>query len=177
MDRLDLPKKKAKLIISLAFFFGRSIKPMREPREHSQSLGQTLMLLTRDFQQRLDSDLQERGITGIGARHRSAFLFLGKNGPSRAVDLAEAAAVRPQSMMRVVHELESRGLVERRVDPSDSRAKLIDFTDGGRALIRELSRSTETIWRQYADILGEDTLDQTLRNLQTLIQPGEPLRE
>jgi MarR family transcriptional regulator for hemolysin len=142
-----------------------------------QGLGQTLMLVARDFQKRLDHDLNTRGIQGIGARHRAVFLFLGRQGPSRAVDLAEAAGIRPQSMMKIVHELEALGLVERREDPSDSRAKLIDFTPQGRALIDELSRSTETVFQQYADILGTDTLQQTVENLNTLLHTGETRHE
>ena len=150
---------------------------MRKGPQLSQALGQTLMLLTRDFQKRLDSDLEVRGISGIGARHRAVFLFLGRNGASRAVDLAEAADVRPQSMMKIVHELESLGLVERREDPTDSRAKLIDFTKKGSKLITELSRSTETVWQQYAGILGGDTLEQTINHLNTLIEAPEKVRD
>jgi DNA-binding MarR family transcriptional regulator len=150
---------------------------MRETSPLSQTLGQTLMLVARDFQRRLDRDLQLRGIRGIGARHRAVFLYLGRNGASRAVHLAEAAGIRPQSMMKIVHELESLGLVERREDPTDSRAKLIDFTAGGHALIAELSRSTQAVWRQYADILGEDVLQETITNLNMLLQAGESSRE
>lgn len=138
-----------------------------------QSLGQTLMLVARDFQRRLDDDLKARGVCGIGGRHRTVFLYLGRHGASRAVDLARAAGVRPQSMMKIVHELETLGLVERHGDPSDSRAKLIDFTDNGRQLITELSRSTETVWQQYADILGADILGHTVSQLNTLVQAGE----
>lgn len=135
----------------------------------SQEIGQTLMLITRDFQQRLDNDLAQRGVDGIGSRHRAVFLFLGRNGPSRAVDLAQAAGIRPQSMMKIVHELEAMGLVERRTDPSDSRAKLIDFTRAGHQFILELTRSTHTVWEQYAGILGEKTLTDTLANLSRLL--------
>lgn len=150
---------------------------MRERPQPRQALGQTLMLMARDFQQRLDKDLEARGVQGVGARHRAIFLFLGRNGASRAVDLAEAASIRPQSMMKIVHELESLGLVERREDPTDSRAKLIDFTVRGRDLIVELSRSTETVWQQYADILGGNVLEQTVNNLNTLLLAGEQTRE
>ena len=146
-------------------------------RQLKQGLGQTLMLVARDFQSRLDRDLDIRGVRGIGARHRAIFLFLGRNGASRAVELADAAGIRPQSMMKIVHELESLGLVERCEDPSDSRAKLIDFTSDGRALIDELSRSTEIVWQQYADILGAGTLEQTVDNLNTLLGEGEIIRE
>jgi DNA-binding MarR family transcriptional regulator len=142
-----------------------------------QEIGQTLMLIARDFQHRLDRDLVLRGVQGIGARHRAVFLFLGRNDVSRAVDLAEAANIRPQSMMKIVHELESLGLVERREDPTDSRAKLIDFTAAGRRLIAELSLSTETVWQQYADILGAGDLEQTFRNLNKLLQAGEKDRK
>jgi DNA-binding MarR family transcriptional regulator len=150
---------------------------MRKTPQPRQALGQTLMLLARDFQKRLDGDLEIRGIPGIGARHRAVFLFLGRNGASRAVDLAEAADISPQSMMKIVHELESLGLVERREDPSDSRAKLIDFTDDGRQLITDLSRSTEIVWQQYARIIGKENLEKTIIHLNTVIDAKEEKRD
>jgi len=150
---------------------------MRSTPPAAQTLGQTLMLVASDFQRRLDRDLHARGVRGVGVRHRAVFLYLGRNGASRAVDLAEAAGIRPQSMMKIVHELEGLGLVERREDPTDSRAKRIDFTATGLALIDELSRSTHAVWQQYADILGDDVLLETIRNLDTLLKEGEPHRE
>ncbi|MDG1943255.1 MAG: MarR family winged helix-turn-helix transcriptional regulator [Halioglobus sp.] len=146
---------------------------MHKDSHRRQEIGQTLMLMARDFQQRLDRDLHRRGVEGIGSRHRAIFLFLGRNGASRAVDLAEAAGIRPQSMMKIVHELESLQLVERSEDPNDSRAKLIQFTAQGRQLIVELSHSTETVWQQYADILGDRELENTFEHLNTLLCAGE----
>ena len=127
------------------------------------------MLMARDFQQRLDDDLTERGIQGVSQRHRAIFLHLGQNGASRSVELALAAGIRPQSMMVIIHELEDMGLIERRPDPGDSRAKLIDFTVKGRKLISELTRSTETVWRQYADIAGKQKLERTFAALGELL--------
>ncbi len=138
-----------------------------------QAIGQILMLMAKDFQQRLDADLAARGIAGIGQRHRAIFLHLGQHGASRSVDLAEAAGIRPQSMMVIIHELEDMGLLERRPDPSDSRAKLIDFTVKGRQLIEELSRSTETVWRQYRAISGEKQLTRTFEELCSLLNQHE----
>ena len=66
-----------------------------------------------------------------------------------------------------------RELIERQPDPDDSRAKLIDFTGAGRGLINELSRSTESVWLQYADIVGKRRLQETLDNLNTLILASE----
>ncbi len=138
-----------------------------------QELGQILMLMAADFQRRLDEDLRLRGIEGIGSRHRSVFLHLGRFGPSRSVELAQAAGIRPQSMMVIIHELEAMALIERRPDPGDSRAKLIDFSPGGRRFIDELARSTETVWGQYSDVLGEAELKSTFSALQSLLKNGQ----
>lgn len=142
------------------------------PAALQQELGQILMLVAADFQHRLDADLASRGISGVRARHRSVFLHLGRFGPSRSVDLAEAAGIRPQSMMIIVRELEEMGLVVRHPDPADSRAKLVDFSDQGRHFIVELGLSTQTVWQQYASQLDEQTLTTTIRNLQQLITPS-----
>ena len=135
-----------------------------------QELGQIIMMLHEDFQHRLTADLQRRGIAGIRARHRAVFLHLGSFGPSRSVDLAEAAGIRPQSMMKIIHELEASGWLERRPDPADSRAKLVDFTAQGRSFITELTRSTEAVWDQYASQLGERKMTAIFSELRSLIK-------
>lgn len=136
-------------------------------------LGQILMLVLKDFQQRLDADLAQRGFPGIRHRHRAVFVHLNRHGASRSVDLAEAAGIRPQSMMKIVHELEQLQLVQRRPDPQDSRAKLIEFTAAGEALIQQLSRSTEQVWQEYAAVLGEAKLSDTVASLNALIAQQE----
>lgn len=150
---------------------------MSDTPEPRQLLGQALMLAGRDFQSRLDDDLRRRDVTGISARHRAIFLHLGRHGPSRAVDLARSAGVRPQSMMKIIHELESLDLLQRRTDPADSRAKLVDFSPAGRRLIDELSRSTETVWQQYVEIAGEENLERMVHQLNILAQEGEKNHE
>lgn len=140
------------------------------PRVKKYELGQTLMLALEDFQRRLDADLRKCGFPGIRHKHRAVFMHLDRYGASRSVDLAAAAGIRPQSMMKIVHELEELGLVARRADPGDSRAKLVEFTARGRALVRQLTLSTETVWRQYEKLVGRKQLDQTLGGLADLLQ-------
>ena len=143
------------------------------PNPQAHEIGQTLMLMVKDFQQRLDEDLRARDITGISLRHRDIVLHLGRHGASRSVDLANAADIRPQSMMVIVNELEQMGLIQRRPDPRDSRAKLVDFTTRGRQLIEELTQSTETVWAQYRDIIGERQLSQIFGGLDSLLTHAE----
>ena len=132
-------------------------------------LGQTLMRILEDFQRRMDADLSERNVEGIRARHRVVFMHLERVGASRSVDLAAAAGIRPQSMMKIVHELEQLGLVTRRPDPTDSRAKLVEFTVAGQKLIEELTRSTETVWNQYAQQMGSRKLEQSLEAFDNIL--------
>ena len=139
---------------------------MSEVSKHE--LGQTLMMVLRDFQQRLDGDLAQRGVRGISARHRKVFMHLNHSGASRSVDLAEKVGVTPQSMMKTIHELEQLRLVTRRVDPLDSRAKLVAFTKKGRAFIGELTLSTVTVWEQYAALVDEADLQHAMQLLQKL---------
>jgi len=135
-------------------------------------LGQTLMMALHDFQRRLDADLAKRGVRGIRSRHRKVFMHLERSGARRSVDLAEKIGVRPQSMMKTVHELEDLGLVTRTADPSDSRAKLVAFTKQGRAFIDELTRSTEIVWDQYAALVDENELQQAMQLLTRLSAAG-----
>lgn len=123
------------------------------------------MMALADFQRRLDEDLACRGVQGISSRHRRVFVHLERDGALRSVELAQRIGVRPQSMMKTVHELEELGLVSRTADPTDSRAKLVAFTAEGRQLIDELTCSTEKVWDQYAAILDEQTLQQTMHVL------------
>jgi DNA-binding MarR family transcriptional regulator len=135
-------------------------------------LGQTLMMALRDFQRRLDEDLAQRGVRGIRSRHRSVFMHLNHHGASRSVDLAEKVGVRPQSMMKTIHELEQLELVTRSVDPLDSRAKLVEFTEKGQVFIGELMQSTVTVWEQYAALVDEAELHQAMQLLQRLSSPS-----
>lgn len=135
-------------------------------------LGQTLMMALDDFQRRLDSDLAMRGVSGISARHRNVFMHLNHNGASRSVDLAERVGVRPQSMMKTVHELEELGLVTRCPDPLDSRAKLVAFTAKGQTFIDELTHSTVQVWEDYASQIEESELESTMVLLKKLSSQG-----
>lgn len=134
-------------------------------------LGMALMLALDDFQHRLDAELAERGFPGIRRRHRAVFMHLGAHGPSRSVDLAAAASIRSQSMMKIVHELEELGLVSRTIDPRDSRAKLITFSQQGEKLLRQLNASTQVVWEQYATVLGVDELETMLESLRLMVSP------
>jgi MarR family transcriptional regulator for hemolysin len=75
--------------------------------------------------------------------------------------------------MRVVHELEQLGWVTRAADPSDSRAKLVEFTSAGVQMMEQLTASTEVVWNQYAKLVGAKQLRHTLDALRELVTASQ----
>lgn len=54
-------------------------------------------------------------------------------------ELAEILEIQPISLVRLLDRMAAQGLVERREDPRDRRAKLLHATERGRRLIDEIS--------------------------------------
>jgi DNA-binding MarR family transcriptional regulator len=65
--------------------------------------------------------------------------------PLTASTLAERERLQPQSLTRLIAELEQAGLIARRVDASDRRQLLIELTAAGRELIVTDARR-QSLW-------------------------------
>ena len=65
---------------------------------------------------------------------------LGTAGPMRGADLADVFGMDKGGVSRQVQTLVDLGLVERRPDPDDRRAVLLDATDEGRERLATVSR-------------------------------------
>jgi DNA-binding MarR family transcriptional regulator len=65
---------------------------------------------------------------------------LSRNGPLTATDLAEQERIQPQSLTRLLADLEQRALVTRRQDQSDRRQMIIEITSKGSELLSEDAR-------------------------------------
>ncbi|CAA0125627.1 putative HTH-type transcriptional regulator [BD1-7 clade bacterium] len=135
---------------------------------NKNELAQILLLMLRDYNTRASELLAPRGFGDIKPKHSSVLMHLGNFGPSRINDLAKSASIRPQSMVKIIDELENEGYVTREPDPQDSRAKLVSFTEKGQNVITAFAEITESIWDDYADIVGEDVFTSALDCLNTL---------
>jgi MarR family transcriptional regulator, transcriptional regulator for hemolysin len=68
-------------------------------------------------------------------------------------ELAEMLDLQPITLTRLLDKLSDSGLIERRPDPDDRRAKRLFLTAAARPLLRQLS------------VLGEETMASTLEGL------------
>jgi DNA-binding MarR family transcriptional regulator len=64
-----------------------------------------------------------------------ALRVLRRHGVMRLSELSEHLRIAPRSTTEVVDALQSRGLVERRPDPADRRATLVEVTEHGASVL------------------------------------------
>ena len=64
-----------------------------------------------------------------------ALRMLRRHGVMRLSELSDRLRIAPRSATEVVDALEKRGLVERRPDPGDRRATLVEVTDDGSSVL------------------------------------------
>ena len=86
-----------------------------------------------------------RGVLQLGRRLRAArpqdsvslsalaiLSTLYNRGPMTAARLAEAERLQPQSLTRLIQDLEEKGMIARASDPDDKRTLVISLTEAGR---------------------------------------------
>jgi DNA-binding MarR family transcriptional regulator len=88
---------------------------------------------------------------GIQGRHFGVLMTLRRLGPMTQARLAEQLGADKSAMVRMIDDLESRGLVERAHHSTDRRAVAVTLTEPGRTAFEQ----AETIARTVTDELFE----------------------
>lgn len=121
---------------------------------------------------RVREHLSRAGFTDLTMAHFQVFQHLPPRG-ARITALAAQAQMTKQSMGVLVEHLEQRGYLERRPDPRDKRASLINLTARGRALVEVARAAILELEQEWELQLGTDRMHQlrsTLRVLVSLIE-------
>jgi len=80
-------------------------------------------------------------------------------------DLAEDLDIQPITLTRLVDRLCLNGLIERRADPNDRRAKLLYLTPAARPLIERISEQVEALADQVLDGIDPEAIDAVRKEL------------
>lgn len=130
----------------------------RLEREKAASLGQVLMRTARLFNERAIRRFREHPeYRGIGLRHTVVFPHLDLEG-TRITTLAQRMDMTKQGAGQLVTELEEAGLVERVPDATDGRAKLVRFTERGRAALLDGIAELRAFEEELAAVVGRAEL-------------------
>ncbi|MBT9385666.1 MarR family transcriptional regulator [Pseudooceanicola sp. CBS1P-1] len=90
-------------------------------------------------------------------------------GPRTQSELATMMTAKAMTISDAAERLESRGLVTRHADPSDSRAKQVHLTEAGAALIALTRERMDKIGETALKGIAEADLEVTIRVLYALI--------
>ena len=105
----------------------------------------------------------------ISPSHFRALRVLNHHGAMRLSALSDHLHIAPRSATEVVDALETRDLVERRPDPSDRRATLVELTGQGTGVLDAIRTARGTEAERFFGRLSQtdrDDLARILRQLQ-----------
>jgi DNA-binding MarR family transcriptional regulator len=131
-------------------------------------VGQLLVHLTRLFQTELFARISDAGLEDARLSHTHVTAYIKAEG-SRLTDLAAQARMTRPAMAEIVDDLQRLGIVERRPDPSDRRAKLITLTDDGWKAMRTAQGIIAQLEAEYAEIAGPERFEAMCHAMQSLI--------
>ena len=125
------------------------------------SPGTVVMLL------RLAKVIQKRSteeLLGITVRQLMLLSYLRWGGAALQQQLCEYLWMDPNNCVLLLNELEEKGYLERRRDPTDRRRHVVDITDAGLLALEQAERAQESIGEQLlAGLTDEERA--TLRSL------------
>jgi len=136
-------------------------------RSGKVDIGILLLLADQEFVRELHEYTATQGYTDHG-RSDGFVLRTLSDGPKTISGLAERLEGTKQGASQIVDDMERRGYVERRPDPTDARARLLHLTDHGRATLAAARRFHQLYERRLRNRLGDEAVD-TLREVLTEI--------
>jgi MarR family transcriptional regulator, transcriptional regulator for hemolysin len=138
--------------------------------------------IARRLRQAVDAELSAYGLTDATWR---PLAYVGKlGGGVRQKELAMALSIEGPTLVRLLDNLERRGLIERREDETDRRARGIYLTRAGRDLaVRVAKVGTEIQTRALAKVppadleICQSVFDKIERELDTRLDIAAPAAE
>ena len=122
---------------------------------------------------RLARRLRQHSESGLTPSQHAALATIERCGSLTLGRLAEAERVSAPTITRVVALLEEQALVERRPDPADGRATLVQLTDDGQTLLTTVRRQRTAWLADRLDSLDEGQVRRLVDALQVLELIGD----
>ncbi len=143
--------------------------------QRDEEIRNIMRLMLRRGELRIDEahPLLQAGLTV--PQFRVLFAAASRGGV-RAGVIAERSRMAPPNVTSVLDRLEERGLLRRTPDPDDGRATIVELTQDGRTLVREIALAgRDELARDLAGMTDEDRAS-LLRGMAALIRSMESRR-
>ncbi|MBC9879120.1 MarR family transcriptional regulator [Bradyrhizobium sp. INPA01-394B] len=131
-------------------------------------IGRLVTRLARLWRRESDQALSDHGLSYATA---IPLLVLSRQGENlRQGVLADELGIEGPSLVRLIDLLEAEGLVERRDDPTDRRAKTLHLTKAGEAKVEETNRVLRRVRASLLKDIAPEELAITFGTLQRIEQ-------
>ncbi|MET4294869.1 MarR family transcriptional regulator for hemolysin [Bradyrhizobium sp. LB8.2] len=138
-------------------------------------IGRLVTRLGRIWRRESDQALSDHGLSYATA---IPLLVLSRQGANvRQGVLADELGIEGPSLVRLIDLLQAEGLVERREDPTDRRAKTLHLTKAGDAKVEETNRILRRVRASLLRDVGPEELAITFETLQRIEQRASRLQE
>ncbi|MBU6156934.1 MAG: MarR family transcriptional regulator [Alphaproteobacteria bacterium] len=145
--------------------------PLLYLREEELTDGVELFFFAgRDVGRSLDGAL---GRLGLGRAHARAIHFIARHPGLSVSDLLGILAITKQSLGRVIKDLHAQGLVSQATGQKDRRQRLLNLTDRGREVARELASLQRALFARAFRSAGPDAVAGFRQVLSGLINEEE----
>lgn len=134
-----------------------------------RSLGRHLYSLYRIYDSRVLQGLHAAGFGDIRPVHTDILRAIEVSG-SRITDVAVRCNITKQAAGQVIKELVGLGYITVMTSPSDTRVRMVLFTEKGIGLILHLGGIFKRIDRRLAQIIGTNELSSFRANLERMIE-------
>jgi DNA-binding MarR family transcriptional regulator len=133
-----------------------SKEPASEWGSPEDSPGFLLWRVTLAWQRAMRQTLAPHDLTHVQFVLLASSWWLGQEEPPTQMRLAQQAGTDPMMTSQVVRKLEDKGLVTREEDPGDARARRIELTSKGRALLKKALSDVERADAEFFATLGNE---------------------
>ncbi|WP_234681414.1 MarR family winged helix-turn-helix transcriptional regulator [Bradyrhizobium monzae] len=138
-------------------------------------IGRLISRLARIWRRESDQALSDHGLSYATA---IPLLVLSRQGENvRQGVLADELGIEGPSLVRLIDLLQAEGLVERREDPTDRRAKTLHLTKAGEAKVEETNRILRRVRAGLLKDIAPEELAITFETLQRIERRASRLLE
>ncbi|MCB8838196.1 MarR family winged helix-turn-helix transcriptional regulator [Aurantimonas sp. VKM B-3413] len=136
-------------------------------QSHAPSLGLLLIDAARLLRRRFEKECRDLPMTSAQSQ---IIARLSKNEGIGQTALAGLLELEPMTLCRHVDRMEAAGLVERRQDPADRRARQLFTTEKGRTVLEPMRARAATVLEEAQTGLDRATRETLVEALSTIIQ-------
>lgn len=144
------------------------------PRSDRLIFGQLVTRVARYWRRAIDQALAENGLSQATALPLLVLSRLGDD--LRQGTIADELGLEGPSLVRIVEMLVAEGLVTRREDPTDRRAKLLRLTPQGRAQVERIEATIAALRTRLFSELTDAEVSATVQGLSKLERALSPER-